>query len=136
MFTAQGGFGSFSVDDLEKARQFYCDTLGLPGAKTEMETLRITLPGGGEAMVYPKDNHEPATFTVLNFVVDDVERAVGQLGEMGLKPESYDNVAGMTTDDKGIMRDRGFEAAWFKDPAGNVFAIMNGGPTDWPASPS
>jgi predicted enzyme related to lactoylglutathione lyase len=120
-------FSSFSVDDLEEARKFYGKTLGLKveDAK-EMEILWLHLEGS-KIMVYPKPNHEPATFTVLNFVVDDVEKTVDSLTEKGIKFEQYD-MKWIKTDEKGISHggDKGPTIAWFKDPAGNIISVLQG----------
>ncbi|NKX53683.1 VOC family protein [Arthrobacter mobilis] len=123
MFVAKGALSSFSVNDIPAARQFYGRTLGLTVADGGMGTLDLTLPGGGKVLVYPKDNHEPATFTVLNFLVEDVDAAVQQLNDLGVQTKIYDD-PGLPTDDRGIMRAEGLEIAWFKDPAGNVLAVL------------
>jgi len=120
MFRQNKAFSSFSVDDLEKARKFYGETLGLNISK-ETEGVNIELAGGGTVFIYPKNNHEPATFTVLNFMVDDVETAVDQLVEKGIEFEHYDG--DIKTDEKGIFRGHGPTIAWFKDPAGNFLSI-------------
>ncbi len=121
MFRESNAFSSFSVDDLEKARKFYGETLGLNISK-ETEGVNIELAGGGNVFIYPKDNHEPATFTVLNFMVDDVEITVDQLVKKGIKIEHFDG--DIKTDEKGIFRGHGPTIAWFKDPAGNFLSIM------------
>lgn len=123
MFTAKHALSGFSVDDVDKAKQFYNGTLGLEVTDGEMGTLQITLPGGSRVLVYPKSDHQPATFTILNFLVDDVEAAVDQLNELGVRTNIYDNPA-MPTDEKGIMRGNGPDIAWFKDPAGNVLSVL------------
>lgn len=123
MFTAKHALSGFSVDDVDKAKQFYNGTLGLEVTDGEMGTLQITLPGGARVLVYPKSDHQPATFTILNFLVDDVEAAVDQLNELGVRTNIYDNPA-MPTDEKGIMRGNGPDIAWFKDPAGNVLSVL------------
>jgi catechol 2,3-dioxygenase-like lactoylglutathione lyase family enzyme len=123
MFEKKAAFGSFSVNDLEKAREFYSDTLGLDVKKSE-EGLELNLPGGSKFFVYPKPNHEPATFTVLNFSVNDVEEAVEELSHRGVRFEVY-NQGELQTDDRGIHRgDMGPSIAWFKDPAGNFLSVM------------
>jgi len=138
MFTPTSAYSGFSVDDIAAARTFYGETLGLPLADDEMGSMRMTLPGGGEVFVYSKDDHEPASFTVLNFVADNVEAAVDQLNEAGVATKIYDDPvgaddsadagdeAGFATDAKGIARGHGVEIAWFKDPAGNVLAVLSG----------
>ena len=116
-------FSGFSVNDLESARRFYTDTLGLRVADVpEMGgLLRLHLGSGADVLVYAKDDHTPASFTVLNFPVPDVEQAVDQLGALGVTFEHYENPP---TDEKGIMRAGGPLIAWFTDPAGNVFSVM------------
>jgi len=89
-----------------------------------MGVLRIKLPNGTEVMAYPKPDHTPASFTVLNFVVSDVESAVDDLNGRGIKTKIYDN-PDLPTDDKGIMRDKGPAIAWFRDPAGNVLSVLS-----------
>jgi catechol 2,3-dioxygenase-like lactoylglutathione lyase family enzyme len=124
MFKAKAVFGGFSVDDLAAAKQFYTEKLGLKLASEEMG-LELELPGGGPVFVYDKPNHEPATFTILNFVVDDIDAAVDELSKRGIEFEHYEN---MHQDEKGIARGRaqnmGPDIAWFKDPAGNILAVL------------
>ena len=116
-------FQSFSVDDIAKARSFYQDTLGLNVAD-KPEGLEINVGDGNKVFVYPKPNHEPATFTILNFVVDNVDNAVERLGATGVRFEQYD-LPGIKTDARGIARDTGGPAmAWFKDPAGNILSVL------------
>jgi catechol 2,3-dioxygenase-like lactoylglutathione lyase family enzyme len=117
-------FSSFAVDDLERARSFYEETLGLQVTREEMGILTLHLEGGARpTMVYPKPDFAPATYTVLNFAVDDVEQAVDALTTRGVRFEHYD---GFEQDEKGIARAPGDgpPIAWFKDPAGNVLAIL------------
>ena len=116
-------FSGFSVNDLESARRFFTDTLGLRVADVpEMGgLLRLHLGSGADVLVYAKDDHTPASFTVLNFPVPDVEQAVDQLEARGVTFEHYENPP---TDEKGIMRAGGPLIAWFTDPAGNVFSVM------------
>jgi catechol 2,3-dioxygenase-like lactoylglutathione lyase family enzyme len=123
MFTPKDAFSSFSVDDLDRARQFYGETLGLDVSDGGMGTLRLTLPSGARIIVYPKKNHEPATFTVLNLVAENVEEAVDQLNSRGVRTKIYDDPE-LPTDAKGIMKGNGPEIAWFKDPAGNVLSVI------------
>lgn len=107
MFTPTSAFSGFSVDDIAAAKAFYGDTLGLAIADDEMGSIRMALPGGGEAFVYAKDDHQPASFTVLNFVADNVEAAVDQLNGAGVLTKIYDDSgddAGFATDAKGIAR--------------------------------
>ncbi|MBH0081910.1 VOC family protein [Salinibacterium sp. SWN167] len=127
MFAPKNAFSGFSVNDLDDAAAFYRDSLGLAVADGGMGTLRLTLPGGAEVTIYPKENHEPASFTILNFAVEDVEAAVDALNERGVVTKIYSNgdlLGGMGTDAKGIMRGHGAEIAWFKDPAGNVLSVI------------
>jgi catechol 2,3-dioxygenase-like lactoylglutathione lyase family enzyme len=115
-------FSGFSVNDLDAARRFYEDMLGLRTSDVEMDGLcRLELGGGGYVLVYAKPDHTPATFTVLNFPVPDVEQAVDELTGRGVRFERYENPP---TDDKGIMRAGGPLIAWFTDPAGNVFSVI------------
>jgi catechol 2,3-dioxygenase-like lactoylglutathione lyase family enzyme len=125
MFNAKAAFSGFSVDSLAKAQEFYSTKLGLKVDKDKMG-LTLHLPGGASVFVYPKDNHEPATFTILNFVVDNIDEAVDELTNRGVRFEHYDN--GMKTDKKGIVRGisagQGPDIAWFKDPAGNFVSVL------------
>lgn len=118
-------FGSFSVDDLNKAKEFYSQKLGLEVSETK-EGLGLKINGGDEIFIYPKPNHTPATFTVLNFPVHDIEQAVDALGSRGVRFESYEGE--MKTDKKGIFRGaargEGPNIAWFKDPAGNILSVL------------
>lgn len=123
MFTPTHAFNGFSVDDIDAARKFYGETLGLTVNDGEMGMLMLTLPAGPQVLIYPKDNHEPATFTILNFIVDDVDKAVDQLNELGVKTTIYDDPE-LPTDEKGIMRGHGPDIAWFLDPAGNVLSVL------------
>lgn len=126
MFTPRGSFSSFSVDDVAQAKEFYGQTLGLTVADGEMGTLEITMPEGHKVFAYPKDNHEPATFTVLNLVVDDVDAAVDELNSAGVRTKIYDD-PNLPTDEKGVARGMGSDIAWFKDPAGNVISVISAG---------
>ena len=123
MLTDSPAFSGFSVDDLDRARTFYEETLGLRVADLpEMGgLLRLKLGGGTEVLVYAKPDHVPATFTVLNFPVPDIEKAVDELGARGVRFEHYENPP---TDARGIMRAGGPLIAWFTDPAGNVFSVL------------
>jgi catechol 2,3-dioxygenase-like lactoylglutathione lyase family enzyme len=123
MFKARDAFGSFSVNDLEKAREFYSDTLGLDVSKTD-EGLELKAGAGNKIFVYPKSDHTPATFTVLNIAVDNVEEAVNDLSGRGVRFERY-NEGELKTDAKGIHSgDEGPRIAWFKDPAGNYLSVL------------
>ena len=125
MFRDTTTFSSFSSNDVEAARRFYGDKLGIETREGGMGTLELVLSGGGHVTIYPKDNHEPATFTVLNFIVDDVEKAVDDLVAAGIKMEQY-GIPEMNQDAKGIARDPrgGPSIAWFNDPAGNTCAVL------------
>ena len=115
-------FQSFSVDDLGKARSFYHDTLGLDVVERP-EGLEVEVGSGSKIFVYPKPDHQPATFTILNFSVDNVDEAVDRLTSTGIKFEQYD-LPNIKTDARGIARDTGGPAiAWFKDPAGNILSV-------------
>jgi catechol 2,3-dioxygenase-like lactoylglutathione lyase family enzyme len=116
-------FSGFSVDDIPRAKQFYGETLGL-NVSEEPAGLGLQLAGGGVVFIYPKEDHVPATFTVLNFPVDDVERAVDELTQKGVRFERYEGE--LQTDEKGIFRGEGPTIAWFKDPAGNVLSVLDG----------
>lgn len=123
MFKNTKSFSSFSVDDIEKAKTFYSETLGLEVTEGEMGTLSLHLSGGTEIMIYPKgEDHEPATFTILNFPVDDIVKAVDQLTGRGVLFEQYEG--DLETDVKGIFRGEGPMIAWFKDPAGNILSVI------------
>ncbi|MFD7099464.1 VOC family protein [Streptomyces xanthophaeus] len=125
MFADSKAFSGFSVDDLDKAKEFYGSTLGLRVSEEgAMGHLALHLAGDATVLVYPKDNHEPASFTVLNFPVDDVDRAVDELTARGVTMERYE---GFEADDKGIVRGAGGgpTIAWFKDPAGNVLSVLD-----------
>lgn len=119
-------FSGFSVDDLEKAKQFYGETLGLDIKEQPGMGLNINLATGGSVFVYPKDNHQPATFTILNFPVGDIDAAVDELASKGVKFEQYKGE--LQTDEKGIARSEapedGPSIAWFKDPAGNILSVL------------
>ena len=116
-------FSSFSVDNLDKAKEFYGKTLGLEVKDTPMGAIELNAGNGSKVMVYPKPNHAPATFTVLNFMVDDVEKTVDELSKNGVAFEHYD-FPNMKTDEKGIMRGQGPNIAWFADPAGNIISVI------------
>jgi len=121
MFRNTKAFSGFSVNDIQKAKQFYGETLGLEVSETH-GLLNLHLAGGTTVLVYPKPNHIPATFTILNFPVADIEEAVDQLSRNGVRFERYDG--DLKTDDKGIFRGGGPLIAWFKDPAGNVLSVL------------
>jgi predicted enzyme related to lactoylglutathione lyase len=127
MITALSTFSGFSVDDMKKAKEFYVDKLGLVVSDESMG-LQLELPGGAQLFVYEKPDHQPATFTVLNFVVADIDDTVDHLvSEHGVVMERYDNMPA-APDEKGILRgkaaNQGPDIAWFKDPAGNILAVL------------
>ena len=122
MFADTKAFSGFAVDDVQRAREFYEGTLGLRVSE-EHGMLTLHLAGARDTLVYPKDDHEPATYTILNFAVDDVDQAVAALTERGVRSERYD---GFPQDEKGIMRGNGPDIAWFKDPAGNILSVLAG----------
>ena len=125
MFKNTKAFSGFSVDDIQKAKKFYGQTLGLDVSETE-EGLALRIAGGGQVFIYPKPNHTPASFTILNFQVDDVDQAVDGLTKLGVRFEHYDG--DIKTDEKGIHRSDGAgpTIAWFKDPAGNILSVLEG----------
>ncbi|KJK38033.1 glyoxalase [Streptomyces variegatus] len=120
MFGETKAFSGFSVNDIDAARAFYADTLGLRVSE-ENGLLFLHIAGDRDILVYPKPDHTPATFTILNFPVDDIEAAVDELTERGVRFASYDH---LKTDDKGIFRGGGPLIAWFSDPAGNVLSVL------------
>lgn len=125
MFKDTKAFSSFSVDDIGKAKEFYGRTLGLE-VSDEMGGLALHVAGGASIFVYVKSNHAPASFTVLNFPVDNIDDAVGELTKRGIRFEIYGQKE-IKTDERGIARDdRGPSIAWFKDPAGNVLSVLEG----------
>jgi catechol 2,3-dioxygenase-like lactoylglutathione lyase family enzyme len=120
MFADTRAFSGFAVDDVEKAREFYGGTLGL---RTSVSNgiMTLHLVGDRDTIVYPKPGHHAADYTILNFQVDDIDYAVDQLAERGVRFEHYE---GMGQDEKGINRAGGPYIAWFKDPAGNILAVL------------
>jgi predicted enzyme related to lactoylglutathione lyase len=121
MFKTTKAFSSFSVNDIQAAKKFYGQTLGLDVSE-ENGMLTLKLAGGRDLMVYPKGNHTPASFTILNFAVDNIDRAVDELTKRGVRFQRYD---GFDQDSKGIARGEGGPPiAWFTDPAGNVLAVL------------
>jgi len=122
MFNNTKAFSGFSVDDLRKAKDFYGQVLGLEVSESP-EGLELHIAGGARIFIYPKPNHIPATFTILNFPVDNVEATVDQLLKCGVRFEHYDQ-GNLKTDEKGIFRGPGPTIAWFKDPAGNILSVL------------
>jgi len=123
MFKDTKAFSGFSVDDLAAAKAFYADTLGLEVEEVPAG-LTLKIAGGNGTLIYPKDNHVPATFTILNFPVDDIDQAVDELTRRGVVFEQYETL----TDERGIARGistgQGPDIAWFKDPAGNILSVL------------
>lgn len=126
MLQACKAFSGFSTNDIGKAKEFYARTLGLKVSE-DHGMLSLHLAGGATVLIYPKPNHAPATFTILNFTVDDVDRTVDQLTARGVRFESYDEPE-LKTDAKGIARGNGPSIAWFRDPAGNILSVLDEGP--------
>jgi catechol 2,3-dioxygenase-like lactoylglutathione lyase family enzyme len=123
MFKATKAFSGFSVNNLAAAKGFYEQTLGLD-VEESPAGLTLKIAGGNGTLIYPKENHIPATYTILNFPVDDIEQAVKELTIRGVTFERYDNL----TDERGIARGvatgQGPDIAWFKDPAGNILSVL------------
>jgi catechol 2,3-dioxygenase-like lactoylglutathione lyase family enzyme len=120
MLTHTGAFSGFSTNDIAAARSFYGDTLGL-AVNEEEGMLNLELGGGQRVLIYPKDDHQPATYTVLNFEVADIDRAVDDLTAAGVGLERYD---GAPQDERGVVREWGPPIAWFTDPAGNILSVI------------
>jgi catechol 2,3-dioxygenase-like lactoylglutathione lyase family enzyme len=121
MLKHNAAFSGFSVDDMDAARTFYRDVLGVEAIDDEMGFLNLHLKGGGTVLVYSKPDHVPAEYTCLNFAVDDIDEAVSRLNELGVQTKIYDS-----GDERGIHRGNGPDIAWFKDPAGNVISVLVG----------
>jgi predicted enzyme related to lactoylglutathione lyase len=121
MFKDTKAFSGFSVDDIPRAKQFYGETLGVEVTE-EHGMLTLHLGGGGTVLAYPKANHTPATFTILNFPVENIEAAVDRLASSGVRFERYEGE--LETDERGIFRGEGPNIAWFKDPAGNIISVL------------
>jgi catechol 2,3-dioxygenase-like lactoylglutathione lyase family enzyme len=123
MFANTKAYSGFAVDDLEKAREFYGETLGLRTSVISEEggAMSLDLAGDRGTLVYQKPDYTPATYTILNFPVDDIDKAVDELAARGVRFERYD---GFEQDEKGISRGEGPYIAWFKDPAGNVLSVL------------
>ena len=122
MLKESKAFSGFSVNDIQKAKDFYGRTLGLQVSESH-GLLTLQLAGGNKILIYPKVNHAPATFTVLNFPVENVDDSVDELAKRGVRFEIYDE-SDIKTDEKGIMRGNDPTIAWFKDPAGNVLSVI------------
>ena len=116
-------FSGFSVNDIESAKHFYSGVLGLAVIDNPMGLIELEIEGSSNVIIYPKTDHSPATFTVLNFPVTDIEKAVDGLADLGVKFEKYEGE--IKTDQKGICRSStGPDLAWFKDPAGNILSVI------------
>ncbi len=125
MFKHSKAFSGFSVNDIQKAKTFYGEVLGLEVSDNPMGLIELNIESGNKIIVYPKPNHEPATFTILNFPVDNIEKAADELISKGIKFEQYEGE--IKTDAKGICRNpQGPKIAWFKDPAGNILSVIEG----------
>ena len=123
MFKHSKAFSGFSVNDLQKAKEFYSQVLGLEVVDNPMGLLELHLEGGHKIIVYPKPNHVPATFTILNFPVQNIEEVVDQLTQKGVSFEQYEGQ--IKTDEKGICQNpHGPAIAWFKDPAENILSVL------------
>jgi catechol 2,3-dioxygenase-like lactoylglutathione lyase family enzyme len=120
MLSHTGAFSGFSTNDLAAARAFYAETLGLAVEEGE-GMLNLQLGGGQRVVIYPKDDHQPATYTVLNFEVPDIDAAVDELVAAGIELQRYE---GTPQDDRGVMREWGPPIAWFTDPAGNILSVI------------
>jgi predicted enzyme related to lactoylglutathione lyase len=120
MFANTKAFSGFAVDDMEKAHRFYGETLGIE-TSGENDLLTLHLAEGRDTLIYPKPDFTPATYTILNFPVDDIDKAVDELVARGVTMEVYE---GFEQDERGISRDAGPPIAWFKDPAGNILSVL------------
>jgi predicted enzyme related to lactoylglutathione lyase len=123
MINTKNAFSGFSVNDTAKAKEFYGKTLGMDIKDGEMGILDLKVANGSSVMIYPKENHSPADFTILNIPVDNIDEAVDELTGRGVKFIKY-NQGEIKTDDKGIMRGNGPNIAWFSDPAGNIISVL------------
>lgn len=123
MFKHTKAFSSFSVNDIQKAKEFYSNALKLKVTDNPMGVLELNVEGSNNIMVYPKPNHEPATYTVLNFLVEDINKAIDDLTAKGIEFEQYEGE--IKTDEKGISTNPGgMKIAWFKDPSGNILSVI------------
>ena len=123
MLNPNEAFSGFAVDDLDAAREFYGQTLGMEVTEEAMGVIRLAIGGGKHVLVYPKPDHWPATYTILNFPVEDLEQTVDELVRAGVEFEHYDEPE-FKTDEKGIARGDGPAIAWFRDPAGNILSVL------------
>jgi len=123
MFKKTKAFSGFAVDDIQAAKRFYGETLGLDVTE-EYGMLTLHIEGGTAILIYPKPGHTPAVYTILNFPVADIEQAVDELTKRGVRFEQYDGHEGPKTEAKGIYRGEGPYIAWFKDAAGNILSVL------------
>jgi catechol 2,3-dioxygenase-like lactoylglutathione lyase family enzyme len=123
MFADTKAYSGFAVDDVQKAHEFYAETLGLKTSVLDEENglMMLHLAGGRDTLVYQRPDFTPATYTILNFEVDDIDKAVDELAARGVRFERYE---GFEQDEKGIARDGGPNIAWFTDPAGNILSVL------------
>jgi catechol 2,3-dioxygenase-like lactoylglutathione lyase family enzyme len=119
LFDESKSFASFSVKDVDEARTFYHETLGIEVVDEEMGVISLDMGEDEKVMLYPKENHEPASYTVLNFPVDNLERVMSELSDRGVTFEHYPG-----TDEKGVYHGDGPLMAWFKDPSGNILSVL------------
>jgi catechol 2,3-dioxygenase-like lactoylglutathione lyase family enzyme len=124
MFTPSGAFSGFSINDAAAAKKFYGETLGLKVTENDTGFLNLHLDSGAVVLAYVKPDHEPASFTILNFEVDDVDAAVDDLNARGVETNIYGS--SIPADDRGVMKGNGPDIAWFRDPAGNVLSVLAG----------
>ena len=125
MFNPNNAFSGFSVKNIEEAKEFYGKTLGMKANIGEMGILELTIANDSKVIIYPKPNHEPASYTVLNFPVSNIDEAVDELTKRGVQFIQY-NMETIKTDSKGIMRGNGPNIAWFRDPAENILSVIEG----------
>jgi len=123
VFKEAPAFAGFSAKDLNAEKEFYGNTLGID-VDDQNGMLFLNFTRGNRVLIYPKDNHTPASFTVLNFPVSDIDATVDELTSRGIKFEQYDSIAGMTANEKLIYRGEGPPIAWFKDPSGNILSVI------------
>jgi predicted enzyme related to lactoylglutathione lyase len=124
MFKNTTTFPSFSVDDLEKAKEFYGTALGIPAEEHMPGMMTLKTKGAGNVNIFLKQHHVPATFTILNFQVDDIAKTMEELSQQGITFEQYHGEEDIFTDEKGVAENEGAKASWFKDPAGNLLQLL------------
>ena len=125
MFSTNKAFTGFSVNDIQRAKAFYHDILGIEVSDGPMGILELHIGNGNRVVVYPKSNHSPATYTVLNFPTDNIDQTVDELKQKGIRFLEY--AGEIATDEKGIFRGKGPKIAWFEDPAGNILSVLETG---------